>query len=139
MLVHNTRSTLLVLVLGFVFVSVWEVVFGWLRTRLYSETSQKIGRRAWRQAVPASARPADLAISRARRVGDTVTRVRQLESIREFLTNASLSVLVDPAFTIVFLAAMWIYSPVLFAVVGGNDPSLSRGFAAGHAAASRAA
>ena len=31
-----------------------------------------------------------------RRVGDTVTQARQLETIREFLTNASLTVLVDP-------------------------------------------
>jgi subfamily B ATP-binding cassette protein HlyB/CyaB len=43
-------------------------------------------------------------------------RVRQLETIREFLTNASLSVLVDPVFTIVFLAVMWIYSVKLFLI-----------------------
>jgi subfamily B ATP-binding cassette protein HlyB/CyaB len=121
-LVHNTRSTLLVLVLGFVVVSVWEVVFGWLRTRLYSETSQKLdvelGAKLFRHLL-------GLPISyfEGRRIGDTVTRVRQLESIREFLTNASLSVLIDPAFTVVFLAAMWIYSPVLFAVVAVTIPA----------------
>jgi subfamily B ATP-binding cassette protein HlyB/CyaB len=43
--------------------------------------------------------------------------VRQLETIREFLTNASLTVLIDPLFTIVFLVAMWIYSPSLFLIV----------------------
>jgi ATP-binding cassette, subfamily B, bacterial HlyB/CyaB len=52
-----------------------------------------------------------------RRVGDTVTRVRQLETIREFLTTASLSVLIDPIFALIFMAAMWFYSPTLFAVV----------------------
>lgn len=41
-LVHNTLSTLTVLAIGFVVVSLWETAFGWLRTRLYSETSQKI-------------------------------------------------------------------------------------------------
>lgn len=121
-LVHNTRSTLLVLVLGFVVVSIWEVVFGWLRTRLYSETSQKLdvelGAKLFRHLL-------GLPISyfEGRRIGDTVTRVRQLESIREFLTNASLSVLIDPVFTVVFLAAMWIYSPVLFAVVAVTIPA----------------
>ena len=64
-----------------------------------------------------------LAYFEARRVGDTVTRVRQLETIREFLTNASLSVLVDPLFTIVFLVAMWIYSPTLFWVVALTIPA----------------
>jgi subfamily B ATP-binding cassette protein HlyB/CyaB len=32
------------------------------------------------------------------------------------LTNASLTVLVDPLFTIVFLIVMWIYSPMLFII-----------------------
>ncbi|HJQ17575.1 MAG TPA: type I secretion system permease/ATPase [Allosphingosinicella sp.] len=118
-LVHNTLSTLQVLAAGFVAVSVWEVLFGWLRTRLYSETSQKIdvelGARLFRHLMGLP-----LAYFESRRVGDTVTRVRQLENIREFLTNASLSVLVDPAFTIVFLVAMWIYSPSLFWIVAAS-------------------
>ena len=121
-LVHNTLATLQVLSIGFVAVSVWEVVFGWLRTRLYSETSQKLdvelGAKLFRHLLGLP-----LSYFEARRVGDTVTRVRQLESIREFLTNASLSVLVDPAFTIVFLVAMWIYSPTLFWVVALTIPA----------------
>ncbi len=115
-LVHNTLATLQVLSIGFVAVSAWEVVFGWLRTRLYSETSQKLdvelGSKLFRHLLSLP-----LSYFGARRVGDTVTRVRQLESIREFLTNASLSVLVDPAFTIVFLVVMWIYSTTLFWIV----------------------
>ncbi|MXO65954.1 type I secretion system permease/ATPase [Altericroceibacterium endophyticum] len=114
-LVHNTMSTLTVLAIGFVGVSVWETIFGWLRTRLYSETSQKLdvelGAKLFRHLLRLP-----LGYFEARRVGDTAMRVRQLETIREFLTNASLSVLVDPAFTIVFLIAMWIYSTKLFLI-----------------------
>jgi ATP-binding cassette, subfamily B, bacterial HlyB/CyaB len=114
-LVHDTMSTLTVLAIGFVGVSIWETVFGWLRTRLYSETSQKLdvelGAKLFRHMLRLP-----LGYFEARRVGDTAMRVRQLETIREFLTNASLSVLIDPAFTIVFLAAMWIYSTKLFLV-----------------------
>lgn len=121
-LVHNTLATLQVLAVGFVAVSIWEVVFGWLRTRLYSETSQKLdvelGAKLFRHLLGLP-----LSYFEGRRVGDTVTRVRQLESIREFLTNASLSVLVDPAFTIVFLVAMWLYSPTLFWVVAATIPA----------------
>jgi subfamily B ATP-binding cassette protein HlyB/CyaB len=112
-LVHNTMSTLNVLAFGFVAISVWEVAFGWLRTRLFSETSQKIdvelGARLFRHLLMLP-----LSYFEQRRVGDTVTRVRQLETVREFLTNASLSVLVDPAFAVVFLVAMWMYSSSLF-------------------------
>jgi subfamily B ATP-binding cassette protein HlyB/CyaB len=114
-LVNNTLSTLTVLVIGFVGISVWETAFGWLRTRLYSETSQKIdvelGSKLFRHLLRLP-----MSYFEARRVGDTAMRVRQLETIREFLTNASLSVLVDPLFTVVFLIAMWVYSTKLFLI-----------------------
>lgn len=112
-LVHHTMSTLNVLAFGFLAISLWEVAFGWLRTRLFSETSQKIdvelGARLFRHLLMLP-----ISYFEKRRVGDTVTRVRQLETVREFLTNASLSVLVDPAFAIIFLGAMFIYSSTLF-------------------------
>ncbi|MEP7006539.1 MAG: ABC transporter transmembrane domain-containing protein, partial [Sphingomonas bacterium] len=114
-LVHNTLDTLTILMIGFVVVSLWETIFGWLRTRLYSETSQKIdvelGAKLFRHMLGLP-----LGYFEARRVGDIAMRVRQLETIREFLTNASLSVLVDPLFTIVFLVVMWIYSVKLFLI-----------------------
>ena len=113
---HNAISTLNVLAIGFVAVAVWEAMFGWIRTRVYAETSQKIdvelGARVFRHLL---ALPLDY--FERRRVGDTVTRVRQLETIREFLTTASLTVLVDPLFTVIFMIAMIVYSPALFGIV----------------------
>lgn len=114
-LVHNTLDTLTILVIGFAVVSIWETIFGWLRTRLYSETSMKIdvelGAKLFRHMLGLN-----LAYFEARRVGDIAMRVRQLETIREFLTNTSLTVLIDPIFTIVFLIVMWIYSTKLFLI-----------------------
>ncbi|MFM6832171.1 MAG: type I secretion system permease/ATPase, partial [Novosphingobium sp.] len=114
-LVHNTLDTLTVLAIGYVAVSVWETAFGWLRTRLYSQTSQKIdvelGAKLFRHLLGLP-----IGYFEARRVGDIAMRVRQLETIREFLTNASLTVLVDPMFTIVFLVVMYIYSVKLFVI-----------------------
>lgn len=114
-LVHNTLDTLTILVIGFGVVSIWETLFGWLRTRLYSQTTQKIdvelGAKLFRHLLGLN-----LSYFEARRVGDVAMRVRQLETVREFLTNASLTVLVDPFFTIVFLIVMWIYSPTLFLI-----------------------
>ncbi|MFN5758205.1 MAG: type I secretion system permease/ATPase [Sphingomonadaceae bacterium] len=115
-LAHNSMTTLMVLTIGLFAVALWEVMFGWIRTRVFSETSQKIdvelGARIFRHmlALP-------LSYFEARRVGDTVTRVRQIETIREFLANASLTVLVDPLFTLVFLVAMAFYSPALTGIV----------------------
>ncbi|MBB3860677.1 subfamily B ATP-binding cassette protein HlyB/CyaB [Novosphingobium hassiacum] len=114
-LVHNTIDTLTVLAIGYVAVSVWETAFGWLRTRLYSQTSQKIdvelGAKLFRHLLGLP-----IGYFEARRVGDIAMRVRQLETIREFLTNASLTVLVDPMFTIVFLVVMYVYSVKLFII-----------------------
>ncbi|MDT0507343.1 type I secretion system permease/ATPase [Novosphingobium sp. MMS21-SN21R] len=114
-LVHNTLDTLTVLAIGYVAVSVWETAFGWFRTRLYSQTSQKIdvelGAKLFRHLLGLP-----IGYFEARRVGDIAMRVRQLETIREFLTNASLTVLVDPMFTIVFLVVMYIYSVKLFVI-----------------------
>ncbi len=96
-------------------VSLWETAFGWLRTRLYAESSQKIdvelGAKLFRHLVSLP-----LSFFGARRVGDIAMPVRQLETIREFLTNASLSVLVDPFFTVIFLAVMLMYSAKLFLI-----------------------
>jgi len=114
-LVHDTLDTLTVLAVGYVAVSLWETAFGWLRTRLYSETSQKIdvelGARLFRHLMGLP-----IAYFEGRRVGDIAMRVRQLETIREFLTNASLTVLVDPLFTVIFLVVMWLYSTKLFVI-----------------------
>lgn len=121
-LVHNTLATLKVLVFGFVAVSLWEVGFGWIRTRLYSETCQKIdvelGAKLFRHMLSLP-----MSYFESRRVGDTAMRVRQLETIREFLTNASMSVLIDPVFTVVFLIAMWVYSPTLFVITALTLPA----------------
>jgi ATP-binding cassette, subfamily B, bacterial HlyB/CyaB len=115
-LVNNTLDTLKILMIGFVVVSVWETLFGWLRTRLFSETCQKIdvelGAKLFRHLLGLP-----IAYFEARRVGDTAMRVRQLETIREFLTNASLTVLIDPLFTVVFLVVMFFYSKTLFLIV----------------------
>jgi len=55
-------------------------------------------------------------------VGDTVARVRELETIREFLTSSSVTLVIDLAFTFIFLAIMWFYSVTLFIVVAVSIP-----------------
>lgn len=114
-LVHETADTLIVLSIGYFAVSVWETAFGWLRTKVYSETGQKIdvelGARLYRHLLRLP-----IGYFEHRRVGDIAARARQVETIREFLTSSSLSVIVDPIFVIVFLVAMLSYSSKLFLI-----------------------
>jgi ATP-binding cassette, subfamily B, bacterial HlyB/CyaB len=57
-----------------------------------------------------------------RRVGDSVARVRELESIRNFLTGSALTLVIDLFFTFVFLGVMLVYSPLLTVVVLAGFP-----------------
>ena len=58
-----------------------------------------------------------LAYFESRRVGDSVARVRELETIRQFITSSSITLVLDLAFCAVFLGVMFIYSATLAFVV----------------------
>jgi subfamily B ATP-binding cassette protein HlyB/CyaB len=58
-----------------------------------------------------------LAYFQARRVGDTVARVRELENIRSFLTGNAITLVLDLIFSVVFIAVMLWYSGWLTLVV----------------------
>ena len=120
-LVSRTLGTLDVLVIGLVTIAIFETVLGILRTYLFSHTTNRIdvelGARLFRHllALPIS-------YFQARRVGDSVARVRELENIRTFLTSSALTLVIDLFFTFVFLAVMFLYSPLLTAIVLGAFP-----------------
>jgi ATP-binding cassette, subfamily B, bacterial HlyB/CyaB len=120
-LVSRTLSTLDVLVIGLVTIAVFETVLGILRTYLFSHTTNRIdvelGARLYRHllALP-------IAYFQVRRVGDSVARVRELENVRTFLTSSALTLVIDLFFTFVFLAVMFLYSPLLTAIVVGAFP-----------------
>jgi ATP-binding cassette, subfamily B, bacterial HlyB/CyaB len=120
-LVHRTLSTLDVLIIGLVAIAIFETVLGILRTYLFSHTTNRIdvelGARLFRHLV---ALP--IGYFQARRVGDSVARVRELENIRNFLTSSALTLVIDLFFTFVFLAVMFVYSPLLTFVVLGAFP-----------------
>jgi len=120
-LVHRTISTLDVLVIGLVSISIFEAILGGLRTYLFAHSTNRIdvelGARLFRHllALP-------LAYFEARRTGDSVARVRELENIRQFLTSSALTLVVDLFFTFVFLAVMFYYAPLLTWIVLGAFP-----------------
>ncbi len=115
-LVHRGFTTLDVLVLGLVVVVVFESVLNMLRSYVFSHTTSRIdvelGARLFRHLVQLP-----LAYFQARRVGDSVARVRELENIRSFLTGNAMTVLLDVAFSVVFVAVMFLYSVPLTLIV----------------------
>lgn len=120
-LVHRGLTTLDVLAIGLIAVSLFEVILTGLRTYLFSHTTNRVdvelGAKLYRhlQGLPTgyfSARP----------IGSIVARVRELDSIRNFITGSTLTVVIDLFFTVVFFAVMYLYSSTLFWVVVAAIP-----------------
>ena len=120
-LVHRSIGTLDVLVIGLLGIALFETILGILRTYLFSHATNRIdvelGARLFQHllALPT-------AYFQARRVGDSVARVRELENIRTFLTSSALTLVMDLFFTFVFLGVMFLYSPLLTGIVLAGFP-----------------
>jgi ATP-binding cassette, subfamily B, bacterial HlyB/CyaB len=63
-----------------------------------------------------------MAYFQARRVGDTVARVRELETIRQFWTSSALTLVLDLFFACLFIAVLFVYSAQLALVVAAALP-----------------
>ena len=120
-LVHRGVSTLDVLAIGLLSVALFDAVLSGLRDYLFSHISNRVdaelGARLYRHLVSLP-----MAYFRARRVGDSVARVRELENLRGFITGSALTVIMDLPFTLGFLAILYLYSPLLTGVVAATIP-----------------
>jgi len=120
-LVNHAMKTLNVIAIGLICATVFEVVLTGLRTYVFSHTSSKIdvelGARLFRHLL-------NLPISyfQARRVGDSVARIRELENIRSFLTGNALTLTLDLVFSFVFVGVMLYYSVALTLIVLASIP-----------------
>ena len=115
-LVHRSLTTLEVVAVAIVGFAIAETLLGIMRTYLFAHTTNRVdvelGARLFRHlmALP-------LSYFQSRRVGDSVARVRELENIRVFLTSSALTLVLDLFFTVVFVAVMFFYSPLLSWIV----------------------
>lgn len=115
-LVHHGLTTLDVVAIGLLGIMLFETVLSGLRAYVFAHTASRIdvelGSKLFRHLVTLP-----LAYFQARRVGDSVARVRELENIRSFLTGNAITLVLDILFSIVFIAVMFFYSGWLTLVV----------------------
>ncbi len=120
-LVHRGLSTLNVIAVGFGLALFFEAVLGGLRSYVFAHTTNRIdvelGARLFNHLLRLP-----LGFFGARRVGDSVARVRELETIRQFLTGSTLTSVLDLVFGSIFLAVIFLYSPPLGWVVTASIP-----------------
>lgn len=120
-LVHNSISTLDVIVFGLILIAIFEAAMGMARSYIFTHTSSRIdvmlGARLFKHLFSLPLRYFE-----TRRVGDTTARVIELEHIRQFLTGTPLTSLIDVLFMAVYIIVMVFYSTTLTWVVLASLP-----------------
>ena len=120
-LIHKGLTTLNVLAIGMLAMAIFDATLGALRTYLFSHTTNRIdvglAAQLFRHVLTLP-----LSYFEARRVGDTVARVRELETIRHFLTSTTVTLVIDLLFALVFVGLLIVYSPLLTLVVVASFP-----------------
>lgn len=120
-LVNHAMKTLNVIAIGLIMATLFESMLTGIRTYVFANTSSKIdvelGARLFRHLLNLP-----VAYFQARRVGDSVARIRELENIRSFLTGNAITLVLDLMFSVVFLAVMLWYSAWLTLIVAVSIP-----------------
>jgi ATP-binding cassette, subfamily B, bacterial HlyB/CyaB len=113
---HKGYSTLFVLVAGIAIIGIFDIALQYLRTYALSHTTNRIdvelGQRLFAHLLRLP-----LGYFETRSAGQTVARMHELETIRNFLTGQGLFSAIDMFFTLVFIAVLFAYSWKLTVIV----------------------
>lgn len=115
-LAYQVVATLDVLVFGLVITSIFEVLLKGLREYQYNHTAKRIDVLLGIKLVK-HLLGLPLIYFKNRSVGSLVARVRELDSIREFLSSSLFTLFVDIIFMGLFLVVMWLISQALTVIV----------------------
>jgi subfamily B ATP-binding cassette protein HlyB/CyaB len=109
-------STLNVLFVGLVFMTIFEFLIGLFRKHLLTHATTKVdvilAAKVFRHLVHLP-----ISFFTGRQTGDTVTRIKELDSIRGFITGSGITVLIDFPFAFLLAGLMFLFSPVLTTIV----------------------
>lgn len=115
-LAYHALSTLHTIAIGILIAYIYELIIGLAKNYLFVHTTNRVD-------VILSARlfhhlfALPLKYFETRRVGETVARVRELDTIRSFLTGTPLSSAIDLVFIIVYIVVLFFYDVSLATIV----------------------
>lgn len=116
--VHHTQSTLLVIAVALFFAMAFSAGMSWIRQYLVLHTGNRVdsvlGTQIFEHLLHLPARYFE-----QRSTGVLVARLHGVETIREFITGAAVTLFLDMPFLVIFLAIMFYYSWQLTLVVLG--------------------
>ncbi len=117
-LVHHSLTTLDVLAVAFLVVTLFDFLLNYMRNYVFVHTTSKIdaklGSKLYYHLLSL---PFGYFV--VRQVGNIIARVKELDQIRSFIANKSVTVFLDVLFSFVFLAVMFLYSVDLTIMVMG--------------------
>ncbi|MGI0481620.1 peptidase domain-containing ABC transporter [Geminocystis sp. CENA526] len=120
-IVQNSPDTLQVLGIFLVVLAVFEAILSTLRTYSFVDTTNRIDMTLGSEIIDHLLR-LPLRYFEKRPVGEISTRINELENIRSFLTGTALTVVLDAIFSVIYIAVMFVYSPLLSFVALGIIP-----------------
>ncbi|WP_373480699.1 peptidase domain-containing ABC transporter [Geminocystis sp.] len=120
-IVQNSPDTLQVLGIFLVVLAVFEAILSTLRTYSFTDTTNRIDMTLGSDIIDHLLR-LPLRYFEKRPVGEISTRINELENIRSFLTGTALTVVLDAIFSVIYIAVMFVYSPLLTFVALGIIP-----------------
>ena len=107
--VHHTQSTLLAVAVGLAIFLVFNAAITWMRQYLVLHTGNRVDAVLATQVFAHLFR-LPIAYFEHRPTGTTVARLQGVETIREFVTGAAVSFVLDLPFLVLILAVMFFYS-----------------------------
>ena len=107
--VHQTSSTLVVIAVALAMFMLFNAGMGWLRQYLVLHTGNRVDAMLGSQVFRRILR-LHLPYFEHRPTGVLIARVRAVETVREFLSGAAVSLLLDLPFLLIFVAVMFFYS-----------------------------
>jgi subfamily B ATP-binding cassette protein HlyB/CyaB len=114
--VHQTKSTLIAIAIGLAMFLVFNAAMSWLRQYLVLHTGNRVdavlGSQVFRHLLRLH-----LPYFEQRPTGTLIARVQAVETIREFIAGAAVSLILDFPFLIIFVAVMFAYSWQLTLIV----------------------
>ncbi len=111
-IVHHTQSTLIVIGIGMVMFMIFNAIMSWVRQYLVNHTGNRIDS-VLGSHVFAHLFRLPVRYFEHRSTGTLVARLQGIESIREFLSGAAVTLILDVPFLFIFLAVMFYYSWML--------------------------
>ena len=120
-IVQNGRETLNILGTLLIVLAMFEALLTGLRTTLFVETTNRIDMMLGSEVIDHLLR-LPLRYFERRPVGELSTRINELENIRQFLTGTALTVVLDAAFSVIYIVIMLWYSLLLSVVALATVP-----------------